>query len=349
MSQHIGIVACSAEGAAICYRTICVEGAELLGRHGHPEVSMHTYSLAQLCLRTELAPDAGRALFEKLQRERPKDPAVMLLGARIAGAPEEGARLRAKALELVLGLGVRLVTLSHIASHEWCDAAGDEELHGGLSAAGEQIVRRLNREGVIVDVSHVSDRAVEHVISVSAAPIVASHSSARALCAHPRNLTDALARAVVERGGLVMAMAFPAFLDDAAAAANRARMQLLREPMDALAEAYAERPVEMAEARRALLAGHPQPAVPLATYADHVMHLVEVVGEEGVGIGTDFDGIPEVPVGFEDASCFPSFVGELRRRGLDEPALRLVLGDNFRRVWREVDRRAGGRRGAEST
>ena len=253
------------------------------------------------------------------------------------------------ALELVLGLGVRLVTLSHIASHEWCDAAGDEELHGGLSAAGEQIVRRLNREGVIVDVSHVSDRAVEHVISVSAAPVVASHSSARALCAHPRNLTDALARAVVERGGLVMAMAFPAFLDDAAAAANRARMQLLREPMDALAEAYAERPVEMAEARRALLAGHPQPAVPLATYADHVMHLVEVVGEEGVGIGTDFDGIPEVPVGFEDASCFPSLVGELRRRGLDEPALRLVLGDNFRRVWREVDRRAGGRRGAEST
>jgi membrane dipeptidase len=241
------------------------------------------------------------------------------------------------ALERLLDLGVRLVTLSHIASHEWCDAAGDEEIHGGLSPAGEEIVRRLNREGVIVDVSHVSDRAVEHVLAVSSAPVIASHSSAHALCAHPRNLTDALARGIVERGGLVMAMAFPAFLDPAAAAANRERMERLREPMGALAEAYADRPQEHAEARRRLLAGHPQPPVPLATYADHVMHLVGVVGEEGVGIGTDFDGIPEVPVGFEDASCFPALAAELRRRGLDEGALRLVLGDNFRRVWRRIE------------
>jgi membrane dipeptidase len=248
------------------------------------------------------------------------------------------------ALERLLALGVRLVTLSHIASHEWCDAAGGEEVHGGLSADGEEIVRRLNREGVIVDVSHVSDRAVEHVLAVSAAPVVASHSSARALCAHPRNLTDGLARAIVARGGLVMAMAFPAFLDPVAAAANRERMALLGEAMQAITEAYADRPMELAAARRQLLAGHPQPEVPLATYVDHLMHLVSVVGEEGVGIGTDFDGIPEVPVGFEDVSCFPALAAELRARGLDEPALRLVLGDNFRRVWREIERRGQGRR-----
>jgi membrane dipeptidase len=242
------------------------------------------------------------------------------------------------ALERLLALGVRLVTLTHVASHEWCDASADDEIHGGLSPAGEEIVRRLNREGVIVDVSHVSDRAVEHVLAVSAAPVIASHSSARALCEHPRNLTDALARGIAARGGLVMAMAFPAFLDSVAAAANRERMTRLREPMQALEEAYADRPVELAEARALLLAGSPQPAVPLATYVDHILHLVSVVGEEGVGIGTDFDGIPEVPVGFEDCSCFPALVAELRARGLGERALRLVLGDNFRRVWREIER-----------
>jgi membrane dipeptidase len=240
------------------------------------------------------------------------------------------------ALERLLALGVRLVTLTHVGSHEWCDAAGDDEVHGGLSPAGEEIVRRLNQAGVIVDVSHVSDRAVEHVLEVSAAPVIASHSSARALCAHPRNLTDGLARAIAARGGLVMAMAFPAFLDPVAEAANRARMERLGEAMRALAEAYADRPVELAAARLRLLAGHPQPAVPLAVYVDHLLHLLAVVGEEAVGIGTDFDGIPETPVGFEDVSRFPALVAALRERGVGEDVLRLVLGENFRRVWRQV-------------
>jgi membrane dipeptidase len=133
-----------------------------------------------------------------------------------------------------------------------------------------------------------------------------------------------------------MAMAFPAFLDSRAEAANRQRMERLGEAMRALTEAYAERPVELATARRQLLAGHPQPAVPIATYLDHVMHLLAVAGEEGVGIGTDFDGIPETPVGFEDAACFPALAAGLRERGVDERALRLVLGENFRRLWRQV-------------
>jgi membrane dipeptidase len=240
------------------------------------------------------------------------------------------------ALERLLARGVRLVTLTHIATHEWCDAAGDEEVHGGLAPAGEEIVRELNRRGVVVDVSHVSDRAVAHVLAVSAAPVIASHSSARALCDHPRNVTDELARAIVARRGLVMAMAYPAFLDQAAAAANRARMDQLQEPLLAIEEAYARHPAERAEARRQLFAGHALPPVPLAVYVDHVVHLVKVVGEEGVGLGSDFDGIPEVPVGFEDASCFPNLLAALRERGLSERAVRLVAGDNFRRVWREV-------------
>jgi membrane dipeptidase len=245
------------------------------------------------------------------------------------------------ALERLLGMGVRLVTLTHVGTHEWCDAAGDDEAHGGLAPRGEEIVRSLNRAGVVVDVSHVSDRAVEHVLAVSTAPVVASHSSARALCDHPRNLTDELARAIASRGGLVMVNAFPVFLDPAAERANRERMARLREPMRALEEAYAARPADLAAARAQLLAPYPQPPVPLETYVDHFVHLLGVVGEEAVGIGSDFDGIPETPVGFEDVSRMPDLVAALRRRGLGEAALRLVLGDNFRRVWRAVTRAAG--------
>jgi membrane dipeptidase len=240
------------------------------------------------------------------------------------------------ALDRLYSLGVRLVTLTHVGTHEWCDAAGDDPVHGGLSKEGEAIVRELNRRGVVVDVSHVSDAAVDHVLATSTAPVVASHSSARALCDHPRNLTDDLARAIVAKGGIVMAMAFPAFLSPAACAANRERMVRLREPMAAIDEAYARLPVERAAARRELVAAHPQPAVPLAVYADHIVHLLGVVGEEGVGLGSDFDGIPEVPVGFEDISCYPALFRELSARGVDDRALRLVAGDNFRRVWRQV-------------
>lgn len=245
------------------------------------------------------------------------------------------------ALERLLAMGMRLVTLTHVGTHEWCDAAGDDEVHGGLTREGEEIVRRLNREGVLVDVSHVSDRAVEHVLAVSAAPVVASHSSARALCDHPRNVTDELARSIVRRGGLVMVNAFPVFLDPLAEQANRERMTRLAEPMRALEEAYAGRPGELAVARAQLIAPYPQPPVPLATFVDHVVHLLDVAGEEGVGIGTDFDGIPETPVGFEDVARFPALVESLRERGLGDGVLRLVMGESFRRVWRQVEKVAG--------
>src|SRR5581483_325695 len=135
------------------------------------------------------------------------------------------------ALERLLDMGVRVVTLTHMGTHEWCDSSTDAPQHGGLSKRGEEIVRALNRHGVVVDVSHVSDRAVEHVLAVSAAPVVAIHSSARALCDHPRNLTDGLAKAIVDAGGLVMVNAFPVFLSPVAEAANRERMAVLREPM----------------------------------------------------------------------------------------------------------------------
>ena len=306
-------------------------------------------------LPAHLSPAAGLAHAETMQRLtlaqlRPGelelatipdelDAAVARGAVGVVFGLENGRPLSVPgALERLLAMGVRLVTLTHVGTHEWCDAAGDDEAHGGLSRdgadSGESIVRRLNRAGVLIDISHVSDRAVEHVLEVSTAPVVASHSSARALCDHPRNLTDELARAIAARDGLIMVNAFPVFLDPTAERANRERMAHLREPMRALEEAYAGRPAELHAAKLQLLAPHPQPPVPLAVFVDHVMHLLGVAGEKSVGIGTDFDGIPETPVGFEDVSRFPDLVAALRERGLDEPALRLVMGENFRRVWR---------------
>jgi membrane dipeptidase len=247
----------------------------------------------------------------------------------------------AGALEEVLAMGVRLVTLTHVASHEWCDASGVAELHGGLSREGEEIVHRLNRAGVVVDVSHVSDRAVEHVLSVSKAPVVASHSSARALCDHPRNLPDALVREITRAGGVVMANAYPAFLDPEACAADEQRKEGLGAELAALHERFPNDPQGLARERVALLAGFgPQPPVPVERYADHILHLVGVAGPEGVGIGTDFDGIPEAPVGFENCSRMLALLSLLAARGLDSAALGLVAGGNFLRVLRQVESQA---------
>jgi len=238
-------------------------------------------------------------------------------------------------------LGVRYVTLTHIASHEWCDASTDDEIHRGLSDQGVAIVREMRRRGILVDVSHVSDDAVLHALDAVRSPVIASHSSARALCDHPRNLSDSLVRDIAGSGGVVMANAYPAFLDAAAAAASEERSGLI---LAALEEARAEGELSAREAHRRgreVAAAHPLPPVPLERLVDHVLHLVAVAGEEHVGLGSDFDGITEVPVGFEDVSRYPALVERLLARGLSPRAVRMLLGENLLRVLEDAERRAG--------
>jgi membrane dipeptidase len=241
------------------------------------------------------------------------------------------------AMDELVGCGVRIVTLTHVGSHEWCDAAGDAEVHGGLAPAGEDVVRQLNRRGVVVDVSHVSDRACAHVLATSAAPVVASHSSARALCDHPRNLPDDLARQIGSSGGLVMVNAYPAFLDERAAAVHEERAGHFLALLAAEAADGGD-PAAFARERERLLAAHPLPAVALERYVDHIVYLVALLGPEAVGIGTDFDGISDVPVGFEHPGRFPALAARLRERGLGERELGLVLGGNFLRLFAAVER-----------
>lgn len=237
-------------------------------------------------------------------------------------------------------MGIRYVTLTHNATHEWCDAGTDEPRHGGLSGEGERIVREMNRAGIVPDVSHVSDDAVLHVLDVSAAPVVASHSSARALCDHPRNLPDGLIREIARKDGVVMANSYPAFVGPEASRADRERGKMIRPQLVAMEEAYLAEPGKHWQEQARIIAEHPLPEVPLSTFVDHVLRLVEVGGEEHVGIGTDFDGIPETIAGFEDPSRFPDLTAALLDRGVDKAGVRLILGENFLRVLHRAEQAA---------
>jgi membrane dipeptidase len=237
-------------------------------------------------------------------------------------------------------MGVRYVTLTHMASHEWCDASTDQARHGGLSSEGEGIVWEMTRRGIVPDVSHVSDDAVLNVLEVSHIPIVASHSSSRVLCDHPRNLPDAQVREIARKDGLVMANSYPAFVSPQASAADKRRGQEVRAELVATEEAYLADPKTHREPRARLLAERPLPEVPLSVYVDHIVHLIDVAGEEHVGIGTDFDGIPDVLAGFEDASHFPDLTAALLERGVDKAGVRLILGENFLRVLEKAEEAA---------
>lgn len=242
------------------------------------------------------------------------------------------------ALEACGKMGVRYVTLTHNGTHEWCDSATDKAAHGGLSGEGERIVRELNRRAIVPDVSHVSDDAVLHVLDVSKAPVVASHSSARALCDHPRNLPDAVIREIARKGGVVMANSYPPFIDPAASQAARERDKILRPEIQETEEAYFAEPEKISKEWGRLYADHPLPPVSIDRFVDHLIHLIDVAGEEHVGIGSDFDGIPDTLEGFEDVSRFPDLTAALLARGVDKAGVKLILGENFLRVLEQAEK-----------
>lgn len=246
-----------------------------------------------------------------------------------------------KALDDCARMGVRYVTLTHWATHEWCDASTDAPTHGGLSSEGEAIVRRMSRLGILPDISHVSDDAVLNVLDVSPGPVIASHSSVRALCDHPRNLPDPLIREIARKGGLVMANSYPAFVSPEASRADSERGKELKPILQETEEEYLRDPQKLWKEHARLFNDRPLPKVPLATFVDHIVRLIELGGEEHAGIGTDFDGIPDTLEGLEDVSKFPDLTAALLDRGVDRAGVKLILGGNFLRVLREGERVAG--------
>ena len=238
--------------------------------------------------------------------------------------------------------GARYMTLTHVNTNNWCDSSGDAERHGGLTDFGRTVVRTMNDLGMLVDVSHISDKAFAHVIETSRVPVIASHSSCRALCRHPRNMTDDMLRSLAQNGGVCMINFFSAFISDAVAevimhSAKRDRME--RPPTTGGTE---EMPDDRTDWDSFLhwFQSLGCPAATLEQVADHVFHAANVAGIDHVGIGSDYDGVPALPNGLTDASMLPSLTARLLARGMSESDVEKVLGGNFMRVFEQVE---GGR------
>ncbi len=235
-------------------------------------------------------------------------------------------------------LGVRYMTLTHNNTNNWADSGRDKPLHNGLTDFGKEVVREMNRLGMLIDVSHVSDKTMSDALDVSTAPIIASHSSARALANHPRNIPDDLLRRIAKNGGVVMVNFYPAFLDARNNTEENERAKRLKPQLDALKTQYKDDKIAYNEAERKLFAGNPIYTPSYTRIVDHIDHIKQVAGIEHVGIGSDFDGVPGLPEGMNGMEDLPLVTFEMLRRGYSEADIRKVLGENFLRAFGQVER-----------
>lgn len=235
-------------------------------------------------------------------------------------------------------LGARYMTLTHSSNTAWADSATDNPVHHGLTAFGKEVVREMNRIGMLVDLSHVSAETMRAALAVSEAPVIYSHSSARALVDHPRDVPDDILRLVATNGGVVMVNFYPGYVSearrrwDADRAAEVARYN--SPPFGGLYIGQSERAkAALAEWEQA----HPQPPVGIGDVADHLDHIRKVAGVEHVGLGSDFDGIPEAPAGLDGVDKYPALLQELAHRGWSDAELAAVAGGNVLRALAKAE------------
>lgn len=234
-------------------------------------------------------------------------------------------------------LGVRYMTLTHNVTHDWADAHHDDPKNNGLSAFGKEVVREMNRLGMFIDISHVSEKVMNDVLDVSTAPIIASHSGARALNDHTRNVSDAVLKRVAKNGGVIMVNFYPSFLDARTNKEENDRSARLKPQLDAIAAQFKDDPQGLGEAQRKLFDANPIYVAPYLRIVDHIDHIREVAGIDHVGIGSDFDGVPFLPAGINGAEDLPLVTYEMLRRGYSEADIRKVLGENLLRAMSQME------------
>lgn len=240
-------------------------------------------------------------------------------------------------------LGVRYMTLTWNNTNNWADAGRGQKKHHGLSDFGKEVVREMNRLGMMIDVSHVSDETMSDALDVSKAPIIASHSSARALSNVPRNIPDDLLRRIAKNGGVVQVNFYSVFVDEKTVTPqSNEREARLKTQQAAIDEKYKDDPERRAEESDKLEASNPLPPLPISKLIDHIDHIVKVAGIDHVGIGADFDGANDMPEGAQDVSMLPNITYELLKRGYSERDIRKILGENLLRAFGEAERVARG-------
>jgi membrane dipeptidase len=264
-----------------------------------------------------------------IRREFKKGRIASLLGIEGGHAIENSLG----ALRAYYDLGARYMTLTHNVTLDWADAALDSAKHSGLTPFGDSVVLEMNRLGMLVDLSHVSPGTMSAALNVSKAPLIFSHSGARALVDVARNVPDSILRRVTKNGGIVMVPFVPGFVSPAVYLYDQSPRPSMRDLQQLYGSDTAAITRSVNEWRRA----HPEPRATLSQVADQIEYVRKVAGADHVGIGGDFDGITEVVQGLEDVSTYPALFAELARRGWSDTDLRKLAGENFLRVFAEAE------------
>jgi membrane dipeptidase len=251
------------------------------------------------------------------------------------GGPLEG---KMENLKIFSDLGVRYITLTHSRNNDICDSSTDTlELWHGLSTFGKELVKKMNEYGIMIDVSHISDKSFWDAIKLSKAPIIASHSCCRAICSSPRNLSDEMIIALAKNGGVIQMNFYPGYIDEEYNVKSSKITYNLRPQIDSLKKVYGKRDTEYYAEYIKLRKKYNFPEIPgVEKLVDHIDHIVKLVGVDYVGIGSDFDGLSVFPKGLEDVSKLPVITYHLLKRGYSEKDIKKIVGGNFLRVWKKV-------------
>jgi membrane dipeptidase len=295
---------------------------------GYARVQLEQIDIARRLIAAYPERFAPALVADDIKREFKRGRIASFLGMEGGHAIENSLG----ALRVYHALGVRYMTLTHNVTLDWADAALDSARHGGLTEFGREVVREMNRLGMLVDLSHVSPATMSDALDVAETPVIFSHSSARALVDHKRNVPDSILARLPKNGGVVMVTFVPAFVSQEVADWE-ARADSVSRELGMTVSDTVERARQLAEWSQ----GHPRPQATLAQVADHIDHVRKVAGMDHVGIGSDFDGIDHVPLGLEDVSTFPALFAELIRRGWSEGDLRKLAGENLQRVLRAAE------------
>ncbi|MDT7934952.1 MAG: dipeptidase [Sphingomonadaceae bacterium] len=237
-------------------------------------------------------------------------------------------------LRQLYALGVRYMTLTHFRNNDWADSATDAPKHGGLTPFGVEVVREMNRLGMLVDISHVAETTMLAAIDASAAPVIFSHSEARAIAGHPRNASDAVLKRLSANGGVMMVNFAQPYLSDTVWRWNQ---DLAAEEARLKAALIGHSQADLNAGVKAWEAAHPAPRATVKDVADHIDHIRQVAGIDHIGIGSDFDGLPDLPVGLGGADELPRLFAELIRRGYSDADLAKIAQGNILRVLAQAE------------